>query len=775
MDRVLESCITAFDCVNRPLGISEVLLDSKGEPYDAVIRYLNEDMAALFGCKPADFVGVNVYELWADGDSIWLERFHRAAFFGERSEFEVVNRAYNTFESVVVFPVCEGYCGYEVRDVTSWISSAHYAMESMLAGMFFYEPGTGYVFMTDAARECCGVKSDEHYSNVREFVHSVFPEDSHERILGTLLEFGAECDRILCEEKARNGKWLRVSLSHAGTTDRFAMGFLEDITVLREAEERSERRSEIIESLSSEYYALYIVDLERDKISPYLLRNDVAKYYARILDDGMSYSDWLERYCSTYVVGEDRDDVCRLFDRDHIVESLPDKGGDFSVVCKRLFDDEPQYIELRLIQLSNDANEFVLAARNVNEEMRDQIVQKEALQSALALAQHASEAKTTFLTNISHDFRTPLNSIMGFANLALARPDDPERVRDSLEKILLSSEHLLDLINDILDVSRIESGKIQIDEQAIDLTTFLDELRNVFVVQASQNSIDFRVDGSKLKHRGVVGDQLRMNQILVNTIGNALKYTKSGGEVVVTASEGPIAPNGVAMFEFCVKDTGCGMSDEFVSRIFMPFERDSAGGAHDAEGTGLGMTITKNLVDLLGGTIDVTSELGVGSEFVITLPLKLEDRKGSERAARARSVSAEDLDFTGLRALVVDDDELSREMMDVILREHGFDVELAGDGDEAVSAVAGSDEGHFDVLVMDMRMPRMSGDAAASAIRRLPRTDVADMPIIATTADAFEEVHRRAREAGMTAHITKPLNMQKLLVLLDECLRGDGD
>ena len=237
------------------------------------------------------------------------------------------------------------------------------------------------------------------------------------------------------------------------------------------------------------------------------------------------------------------------------------------------------------------------------------------------------------------------------------------------------------------------------------------------------------------------------------------------------------------MFEFSVKDTGCGMSDEFINRIFMPFERDNEGGAHDAEGTGLGMTITKNLVDLLGGTIDVTSELGVGSEFVITLPLKLEDRKGGERAARTRSVSAEDLDFTGLRALVVDDDELSREMMEVILGEHGFDVELAADGDEAVSAVAGSDEGHFDVLVMDMRMPRMSGDAAASAIRKLPRADVADMPIIATTADAFEEVHRRAREAGMTAHITKPLNMQKLLLLLDEgeihdllldeCLRGD--
>lgn len=765
--------MTAFDCVNRPLGISKVTIDSEGNPADAVICYLNIEMAKLSGCTPSDFIGKNVYELWADGDRIWLERFHRAAYFGESSEFETVNRAYKTFQSVAVFPVCEGYCGYEVRDVTSWIENAHKAMESMLAGMFFYEPGTGRLFLTDPAKECC--EADGSYSNLDDFIRSTFPDDSHERILATFKEFGLECDRILCEEKMRNGRWIRIGLSHAGTTDRFAAGFMEDITLFRDIEERSERRSEIIESLSAEYYALYLVDLKQDKISPYLLRNDVAKYYAKILDEGMSYTDWLERYCNTYVVGEDRDDVRNLFGKDHVIESLPVKGGDFSVVCKRLFDGEPQYIELRLIQVSDDVSEFVLAARNVNDEMRDQIVQKEALQSALALAQHASEAKTTFLTNISHDFRTPLNSIMGFANLALARLDDQERVHDSLEKILLSSEHLLDLITDILDVSRIESGKIAIDEQPIDLSKFLDELKNVFMVQASQNSIDFRVDDSNLVHSRVVGDQLRMNQILVNTIGNALKYTENGGEVVVTASEGPIAPNGAAMFEFSVKDTGCGMSEEFISRIFMPFERDNEGGAHDAEGTGLGMTITKNLVNLLGGSIDVTSKLGVGSEFVITLPLKLERRKGGESETQRKPVSADDLDFTGFRALVVDDDELSREMMDVILREHGFEVEVAGDGDEAISAVAGSDEGHFDVLVMDMRMPRMSGDAAASAIRALPRADVADMPIIATTADAFEEVHRRAREAGMTAHITKPLNMQKLLVLLDECLRSADD
>ncbi len=772
MDKVLESCKVAFDCIPRPFGISEVRLDAEGRPVDAVIRYLNVRMAAVAKCTPSDLLGKNIYEVWPDGDFIWLDRFYRAAFLGEPSEFETVNKAFKGFQNVVVFPICEGYCGYEVQDVTKWIEHAHPAMESILAGMFFYEPGTGYLLLSDPARECCGL--EEGYCDIRDFVDFLFPDTSQDRILASFLDFDSEYDRILCEERTRNGRWVRFSMSHGSPANRFAIGFLEDITVLRETEEKSERRSEIIESLSAEYYALYIVNLKADRISPYLFRNNVAEYYARGIEEGASYSEWLERYCREYVVGEDRDEVCCLLGKDHLMEHMPDSGGELSVLCKRLFDDEAQYIELRLIRVSGAADEFVLAARNVNNEMRDQIVQKEALQSALVLAQHASEAKTTFLTNISHDFRTPLNSIVGFANLALARPEDAGRVRNALEKILLSSEHLLDLINDILDVSRIESGKIAIDEQAIDLNQLMDELKNVFMVQAIDCGVGFVVDVSGMSHSRVLGDRLRLNQILVNTVGNALKYTDRGGSVRVAVVEGPMAPGGAVLFEFSVEDTGCGMSEDFVNRIFMPFERDSAAGAHDAEGTGLGMTITKNLVDLLGGSIDVRSRLGEGSEFIITIPLKLEEADSVGREGEPEASPVEPAAFDGMRVLVVDDDELSREMMDMMLRDRGFEVQQATDGDEAVAAMEAVPEGWFDAIIMDMRMPRMSGDEAARAIRALPRADVADLPIIAMTADAFEEAHRRAREAGMTAHITKPLNMVELFSLLEGCLRPEA-
>lgn len=806
MENVLDTCKKIYGQSTRPFGISKVEINEDGKPTDAVIVYMNNAMTEFVECEPKDLLGAHIYEFWPDGNHEWLDHFYRAAYHDEASSFDTVNTTYRRFQSVNVLPIAKGYCCYEVHNVADWLTAIHPAMESVSAGMFLYEVKKGLILLTSPARECCGLEED--YLDVRTFCDMLFEPDVAQRVCGVMSDFGSDSDRFLCEERIKSGRWLRLSISHEAPSSNFSVGFVEDITVLQETERRSALRYQIIESLSSEYYALHMVNLEADRITPYLLRNEVAEYYAGMIDKFDGYSEWLEYYCREYVVDEDGKDVHNMLSRDHLIDTMPDANGDFSVVCKRRFGDAFEYIELRLIQVSKANDEYVLAARNVNQEMKDQMDQKATLQSALSLAQHASEAKTTFLTNISHDFRTPLNSIMGFSNLALDHLNDEKRVRDSLEKILVSSEHLLQLINEILDVSRIESGKVQIEEQPIDLVKMADELRAVFGVQASDAGIDFQVDDSGITHPNVLGDHMRLNQILINTVGNALKYTPSGGVVCVLMNEGGVAPSGAAMFEFIVRDTGCGMSESFIKRIFMPFERDNSSVRNDAEGTGLGMTITKNLIDLLGGSIDVRSNLGVGSEFTITLPMKFEERcmaqleadvdadastgtdadadadagvgAGAGANAAAGAGVNEDASvkhsyelpnaFEGYRALVVDDDELSREIMTEILRDRGFDVEVAGNGDEAVRLVAESDEGHFDVVVMDMRMPKMSGDDATRAIRALARNDVADMPIIAVTADAFEEGHRRAREAGMTAHVVKPLNRKELLSVLGDCL-----
>ncbi len=769
MDEMLKYCEKIFNRSTRPFGIAKVHVDEDGNPLDVTIEYLNAAMAATAFSVPSQLRGKNIYEIWPDGDRAWLDYYYRAAYCDEAVEFETVSVAYRTFQNVAIFPICRGYCGYEVQDITTWMTHTHQTLESVSAGMFFYEPRTHLLLLTDPARECCDLEAG--YMDVGDFANSFIDETTAQTIFKSIVDFSDDCDQVLCEGQLKNGRWMRLSMSHKGSTARFVNGFLEDITVLKEVEAKSARRSEIIESLSSEYFALYLINYKTNTMVPYLLRNDVAQYFASLIGEDDSYTGWLERYCGEHIVKADRRNVYSHLEPTSIADYLDERNGDFSISCRRRYQDEEQYIELRVIRLSGTDDEVVLATRNINEEVKNQLDQKEALQSALTLAEHASEAKTTFLTNISHDFRTPLNAILGFSRQALNHVDEQETVQRSLEKIVVSGEHLLDLINDILDVSRIESGKIVLKEQSLDLVQLMDDLRDVFSTQAADKGVEFCVDTSGIRDTHVLGDDLRINQILVNTVANAVKYTDAGGRVDVSVCEEDVSPHGVAMFRFKVRDTGCGMSPAFIERIFMPFERDTASYFGVREGTGLGMTIAKSFIDLLGGTVKVTSKLREGSEFDITLPLKLDREAHEVEPEPLHEIDVASLRFDGFRALVVDDDELSREILAAILMEHGFIIEMAGDGDEAVQAIEDAEPGYFDVVVMDMRMPRMTGDGATRAIRALPREDVATLPIIAATADAFEEGQRRAREAGMTAHVTKPLDTRKLLMILQECLR----
>ena len=768
MDEILRCCKEIFDRSTRPFGIAQVHIDEAGNPTDVTIEYLNAAMAATADNVPDNYCGKNVYELWPEGDRAWLDYYYRAAYCGEAVEFETVSVEYRTFQNVAIFPIARGYCGYEIQDITAWMTHAHPVLESISAGMLFYEVRTHLLLLTEPARECCGL--DVEYLDVQAFADSFIDDVTAQRIYDSIVDFSDDCDQVLCEGQLKNGRWIRLSMSHKGSTARFVHGFLEDITLLKEVEAKSARRSEIIESLSSEYFALYLINFKENTMTPYLLRNKVAEYFADLIGQDGSYTDWLDAYCSDYIAKEDRLNVYSHLTPSSIESYLGEDNGDFSISCRRLYQGEEHYIELRVIRLSGTDDEVVFATRNINEEVKNQLDQKDALQSALTLAQHASEAKTTYLTNISHDFRTPLNAILGFSRHALNHVDVLDTVQNSLEKIVVSGEHLLELINDILDVSRIESGKIVLKEQSLNLVQLMDNLFDVFSTQAAEKDVAFSVDTTGIRDKYVLGDDLRINQILVNTVANAVKYTDAGGEVSVTVREEDVSSHGVAMYYFMVSDTGCGMSEGFIDRIFMPFERDTATNSGAKEGTGLGMTIAKSFIDLLGGTVKVVSELGKGSEFNIALPLKLDSEQRAVDSDPMCDVDVSSLRFDGRRVLVVDDDELSREIMAAILMEHGFIVEMVGDGDEAVSAIEHSTPGYFDAIVMDMRMPRMTGDDATRAIRALSRSDVANLPIIAATADAFEEGQRRAREAGMSAHVTKPIDTRKLLLVLKDCL-----
>ena len=398
-----------------------------------------------------------------------------------------------------------------------------------------------------------------------------------------------------------------------------------------------------------------------------------------------------------------------------------------------------------------------------------------AAEDALKVAESASKAKSTFLSNMSHDIRTPMNAIIGFATLALDDIRDGKKVQDYLSKILSSSKHLLGLINDILDMSRIESGKVVLEEQETDLVTTLQELQSIMEGQAKERKLKLHVDYSNLRDRHVYCDKTRLNQVMFNLLANAVKFTSEGGSIWLTMSqlEPTYEVEDRAIYEIRVKDTGIGMDKAFIKHIFEPFERERTSTVSKIQGTGLGMAITKNIVDMMGGTIEVESQKGVGTEFIIRLELRLQAEAGAanEEGAKQHSHAEGVAEFAGKRLLLAEDNELNREIACMLLSKYGFVIDTAENGQEAVDLVAASAPGYYDLVLMDIQMPVMDGHEATRKIRSLENKVLAKVPVVAMTANAFDEDRKAAKECGMNGFISKPINMQELVQALRMCLQ----
>lgn len=380
----------------------------------------------------------------------------------------------------------------------------------------------------------------------------------------------------------------------------------------------------------------------------------------------------------------------------------------------------------------------------------------EDLQKALLQAENASVAKSQFLSSVSHDIRTPLNAVMGLTCIAKAHTNDQDKVETCLEKIDCSSHHLLGLINDVLDLSKIENGKLLLDEREFDLLALVNDLVTLIQPQAKDKRQQLTVT-TDIEHARVVGDALRMKQVLLNLSSNAVKYTAPEGAVRVSVEEKPSGQPQCAVYRLVVEDTGIGMDPEFVKRIFTPYEREEAGGGA-CEGTGLGMAIVKHIVDMMDGDIAIESELGVGSRFAVTLTLATAEDAGRREEAGAAARP----DLQG-RVLLAEDNDLNREIVSELLGEYGVQVESARDGKEALDLVTGAPEDYYDLVFMDVKMPVMDGFEATRAIcsacresrRRRP-------PIVAMTANAFVEDRNQALAAGMDGFVSKPVDTKRI-------------
>ena len=420
----------------------------------------------------------------------------------------------------------------------------------------------------------------------------------------------------------------------------------------------------------------------------------------------------------------------------------------------------------------------LVANRDATEEKEREIEQDKNLRNALAAAEHANKAKTVFLNNMSHDIRTPMNAIIGFTALATAHIDNTELVLDYLKKIHTSGQHLLSLINDVLDMSRIESGSVEIEYAAVHLPDILNDLKTIIQGSSYSRQQKLSIDTQDILYEDIITDKLRLTQVLLNISSNAVKFTPAGGRISICVSEKPCNRDGFATVIFRVKDNGNGMSQEFRKHVFDSFSREHTVTENGIGGSGLGMAIAKNIVDMMGGTIQVESEVGKGTEFTVAFECKIAGAAVKQEPAPEPGdlIKSENQkpqveskrNYKGKKALLVEDNELNREIATAIIKEIGLDVDIAEDGTDAVNMMSSAEGRKYDLIFMDIQMPKMDGYTATREIRTLDDPKCANIPIIAMTANAFEEDRKKAIKAGMNGHIAKPISADAILENLDQ-------
>ena len=396
------------------------------------------------------------------------------------------------------------------------------------------------------------------------------------------------------------------------------------------------------------------------------------------------------------------------------------------------------------------------------ERERERNIHSQQLAEALRAAQVASESKTMFLSNMSHDIRTPMNAVLGFATLLAADAENPDKVREYTGKIMASGQHLLSLINDILDVSKIESGKVILNYEKFSLSEVIASVEAIIQPMAQARKQEFHLERTDIRHDWLIGDETRINQILINLLSNAVKYTPEGGRIWLRMIGLKQRSSQYEHIRIEVEDNGYGMTPEYLEKIFDAFTRAENSTTNKVQGTGLGMAITKSIVELMGGAIEVFSEVDKGTLFRVDVELRIMEGQEAPEAGESGPEPEEDGSLEGLHFLAAEDNEINAEILEELLEIDGASCMVVENGRLAVECFQQAAEGEFDAILMDVQMPVMNGHDAARAIRALDRADAGSVPIIAMTANAFSEDEKAALAAGMDAHVPKPLDMRIL-------------
>ena len=519
------------------------------------------------------------------------------------------------------------------------------------------------------------------------------------------------------------------------------------------------RQLEVIEGLSVNYESICFVDLELDRIQPYRLSERTSVlFYDKLIS--RSYSEYTENYVEMWVHPEDRELVARATSPDYIREKLSN-GVTYYFNYRAVVREEQQYLQLRVVNVGRGGGvrQVVFGYRRVDEELQRQMEQQSLLAEALAKANLAITSKNTFLSNMSHDMRTPLHAIFGFTSLAKLNIENTAEALDCLERVETASRQLLDMIDKVLQMSSLDESA-ELKEVECDLRGTVGDIYSFLEPQAHEKDISFTLDCDKLRHNIVFTDQEKLRQLILYLTNNALTYTNPGGRVTIRIEEGEELPNQYAVYHITVEDTGIGISPEFLDKIFEPFSREKNSTLSGVHGIGLGLTIAKNIVDMMGGVLSVQSVVNKGSTFTAAFRFRVQTWRSAVRKGGGQD--------TAMRILLAEDNEINREIEMELLGDLGFEIDPAENGKIALDKMDQAAPGYYDVVLMDLQMPVMDGWAASLAIRALRDPVKAGVPIIALTANALENDRRRAKECGIDAHLRKPMDLALLLRTMEE-------